>query len=74
MDGTTSVAKGLSNAIAVVAMAPRGCLLNAWICIWTLLRQFKVAGKINIDDPIHKLKIAAEALGKVLRTDRNHAG
>src|SRR5690606_12935130 len=26
VEGTTSVAKGLPNAIAVVAMAPRGCL------------------------------------------------
>lgn len=29
LDGTTSVAKGLSNAISVVAVAPRGCLLHA---------------------------------------------
>ena len=29
LDGTTAVAKGLSNAISVVAIAPRGCLLHA---------------------------------------------
>lgn len=29
LDGTTSVAKGLSNAISVVAVAPKGCLLHA---------------------------------------------
>lgn len=29
VDGTTSVANGLPNAISVVAVAPRGCLLNA---------------------------------------------
>lgn len=29
LDGTTSVAKGLSNAISVVAVAPEGCLLHA---------------------------------------------
>ncbi len=29
LDGTNAVAKGLSNAISVVAVAPRGCLLHA---------------------------------------------
>ncbi len=29
LDGTTSVANGLPNAISVVAVAPRGCLLHA---------------------------------------------
>ncbi len=29
LDGTNSVAKGIEHAIAVVAMAPRGCLLEA---------------------------------------------
>ena len=29
VDGTTAVAKGLPNAIAVVAVAPRGCFLHA---------------------------------------------
>lgn len=29
LDGTLAVAHGLANAIAVVAVAPRGCLLNA---------------------------------------------
>lgn len=29
LDGTTAVAKGLSNAISVVAVAPKGCLLHA---------------------------------------------
>ncbi|MFZ5968862.1 MAG: class II fructose-bisphosphatase [Bacillota bacterium] len=29
LDGTNCVAKGIPNAIAVVAIAPRGCLLNA---------------------------------------------
>lgn len=29
LDGTNCVAKGLANAISVVAMAPRGCLLEA---------------------------------------------
>ncbi len=29
LDGTTAVAKGISGAISVVAVAPKGCLLNA---------------------------------------------
>ena len=29
LDGTTSIANGTNNAIAVVAIAPKGCLLNA---------------------------------------------
>lgn len=29
LDGTTSVAKGLPNALSVVAVAPKGCLLHA---------------------------------------------
>ncbi len=29
LDGTIAVAKGLANAISVVAVAPRGCLLHA---------------------------------------------
>jgi len=33
LDGTNSVAKGLPNAISVIAIAERGCLLP--ICIWT---------------------------------------
>lgn len=29
VDGTTSLANGMDNAISVIAVAPRGCLLNA---------------------------------------------
>lgn len=66
VDGTTSVAKGLSNAISVVAMAPRGCLLNAPDMYMNKIAVGpKVAGKVNIDAPIHEtLKITAEALNK----------
>lgn len=66
VDGTTSVAKGLSNAIAVVAMAPRGCLLNAPDMYMNKIAAGpKVAGKINIDAPIcETLHITATALNK----------
>lgn len=66
VDGTVSVAKGLSNAIAVVAMAPRGCLLNAPDMYMNKIAVGpKVAGKINIDAPIKDtLRITADALNK----------
>lgn len=66
VDGTTSVAKGLPNAIAVVAMAPRGCLLNAPDMYMDKIAVGpKVAGKIHIDAPIHEnLRITAESLNK----------
>ncbi|MBU5676555.1 class II fructose-bisphosphatase [Alkaliphilus sp. MSJ-5] len=66
VDGTTSVAKGLPNAIAVVAMAPRGCLLNAPDMYMDKIAVGpKVAGKVHIDAPIHEnLRITAESLNK----------
>ncbi|QUH19131.1 class II fructose-bisphosphatase [Alkaliphilus sp. B6464] len=66
VDGTTSVAKGLPNAIAVVAMAPRGCLLNAPDMYMDKIAVGpKAAGKIHIDAPIHEnLRITAESLNK----------
>lgn len=66
VDGTTSVAKGAPNAIAVVAMAPRGCLLNAPDMYMDKIAVGpKVAGKIHIDAPVHEnLRITAEALNK----------
>lgn len=66
VEGTNSVAKGLPNAIAVVAMAPRGCLLNAPDMYMDKIAVGpKAAGKVHIDAPIHEnLKATAEALNK----------
>ena len=66
LDGTKLVAKGLPNAISVIAMAPKGCLLNAPD---TYMKKIavgpKAAGKINIDKPVKDNLIAvAEALNK----------
>ncbi len=66
LDGTTLVAKGLPNAISVIAMAPKGCLLNAPD---TYMKKIAVgpksAGKIHIDAPIKEnLKAVAKALNK----------
>ncbi|WP_034428781.1 class II fructose-bisphosphatase [Caldisalinibacter kiritimatiensis] len=66
LDGTSLVAKGLPNAIAVIAMAPRGCLLHAPD---TYMKKIAVGprakGKIDIEAPIEdNLKAVAEALNK----------
>jgi len=66
LDGTNAVAKGISNAISVVAVAPRGCLLHApdmymdKIAVGT-----KAKGKVNLDMPIEEiLKNLSVALNK----------
>lgn len=66
VEGTNSVAKGLPNAIAVVAMAPRGCLLNAPDMYMDKIAVGpKAAGKVNIDATVQEnLRATAEALNK----------
>lgn len=66
LDGTTAVAKGLSNAISVVAVAPRGCLLHAPDMYMNKIAVGpRAAGKINLDTPIEEnLKILSQALNK----------
>lgn len=66
LDGTTLVAKGLPNAMAVIAMAPKGCLLNAPD---TYMKKVavgpKAKGKINIDASVEEnLYSVAKALNK----------
>lgn len=66
LEGTNLVAKGYSNAMAVVAIADRGGLLHAPdMYMEKIAVGPKAAGKIHIDDPIdHTLKIVAEANSK----------
>lgn len=66
VDGTTAVAKGLPNAIAVVALAPRGCLLHAPDMYMDKIAVGpKAAGKIDIKAPVEEnLKAVAKALNK----------
>ncbi|WP_425446196.1 class II fructose-bisphosphatase [Dethiothermospora halolimnae] len=66
LDGTTAVAKGLPNAIAVVAMAPRGCLLHAPDMYMDKIAVGpKARGSIDIDAPVEEnLKAVAKALKK----------
>ena len=66
VEGTTLVAKGLPNAISVIAMAPKGCLLNAPD---TYMKKIavgpKAAGKIDIDATVEEnLVNVAKALNK----------
>lgn len=51
VDGTTSVANGLPNAISVVAVAPRGCLLHAPD---TYMRKIAVGPRAKGAIDIHK--------------------
>lgn len=66
LDGTTAVAKGLSNAISVVAVAPRGCLLHAPDMYMNKIAVGpKAAGKVNLDAPIEEnLRNLSKALNK----------
>lgn len=66
LDGTTSVANGLPNAISVVAVAPRGCLLHAPD---TYMKKIAVGPKAKGSIDIHKsvdenIKNVAKALNK----------
>lgn len=68
LEGTELVAKGLNNALAVLAIASRGSLLHApdmymeKLAVGPLL-----AGKLSLNDPLERtLELAAQHLGKPL--------
>ena len=66
LDGTRSVANGLPNAISVVAIAPRGCLLHAPdIYMDKIAVGPKAKGVINIKNSVKENIVnVAKALGK----------
>ncbi|WZL73587.1 class II fructose-bisphosphatase [Clostridiaceae bacterium 35-E11] len=66
LDGTNSVAKGLPNAVAVVAIAPRGHLLNAPDMYMDKIAVGpKAKGVINLKAPVKENLInVAKALNK----------
>lgn len=66
LDGTTAVAKGLAGAISVVAIAPRGCLLNAPdMYMEKIAVGPKGVGRVSLDYPVEtNLKNLSEALNK----------
>lgn len=66
LEGTNIVAKGLANAMAVIAIADKGNLLHAPdMYMEKIAVGPKAAGKISLDDPIEKtIDIVAEANNK----------
>lgn len=66
LEGTNLVAKGLPNAIAVLAVAEKGCLLHAPdMYMEKIAVGPKAAGKIDLDAPIiDNLKAVADSLNK----------
>lgn len=66
LEGTNLVAKGLPNALAVVAAAPEGCMLNAPdIYMEKIAVGPAAAGKVRLDWPVQKnLEAVATALNK----------
>lgn len=66
LEGTNLVAKGMPGAMAVVAVAEKGCLLHAPDMYMDKIAVGpKAAGKINLDAPVEEnLKAVACALGK----------
>lgn len=66
LDGTELVARGLTNAIAVVALARKGCLLHAPdMYMEKIAVGPRAKGTINLDAPLSEnIKNVAKALGK----------
>jgi len=66
LEGTNILAKGLPNALSVVAMADRGNLLHAPdMYMQKIAVGPRAAGKIHLDDPVEKtLEIVARAHNK----------
>lgn len=66
LEGTNILAKGLPNALSVIAIADRGNLLHAPdIYMQKIAVGPRAAGKISIDDPVEKtLEIVAKANNK----------
>lgn len=66
LDGTNLVARGLPNALAVVAVAKKGCLLHAPdMYMEKIAVGPKAKGCVNLDAPLSKnIKNVAKALGK----------
>jgi fructose-1,6-bisphosphatase II len=66
LDGTNITAKGLTGAISVLAVAPKGCLLHAPDMYMDKIAVGpKAAGKISLDAPVEEnIKAVADALNK----------
>lgn len=69
VEGTNLVAKGLPNSIAVIGIAPRGCLLHAPDMYMDKIAVGPCgAGKIHLDNPpVQNLEALAKAANKAIR-------
>lgn len=69
VEGTNLVAKGLPNSIAVIGIAPKGCLLHAPdIYMEKIAVGPCAAGKIHLDSPpAENLEVVAKASNKDIR-------
>ncbi len=69
LEGTNLCAKALPNSIAVLAIAPAGCLLHAPDMYMDKIAVGpRAAGKVSLDKPVREnLEIVAEANGKRLQ-------
>lgn len=66
IDGTTAIANGMNNAIAVVAVAPEGCLLHAPdVYMKKIAAGPKAKGAIRLEDSVEEnIRRVSEAIGK----------
>ncbi len=67
IEGTTYLAKGLTNAMAVIALAPRGTMLDPGPCYYMEKLAVPAAAKDAVEPTWpteRKLRALAEALGK----------
>lgn len=66
LDGTTAIANGMNNAIAVVALAPKGCLLHAPdVYMNKIACGPKAKGSINLEASVKEnITNVAKALDK----------
>ena len=66
IDGTTLTAKGMSNAVSVLAVSPRGSMYDPSAVFYMdkLVCAGAVAGEVDIDAPVeHNIRAVAKALG-----------
>lgn len=66
IDGTTAIANGMNNAIAVVAVAPEDCLLHAPdVYMKKIAAGPKAKGAIRLEDSVEEnIRRVSEAIGK----------
>jgi fructose-1,6-bisphosphatase II len=70
VDGTTLTAKGMNNAVAVMAVSERGSMYDASVCFYMdkLVAGPEAADAVDIDAPVaHNIAAVAKAKGVAIR-------